>query len=207
MDLASAGSKPILPGYTDLSMNYCCGWWAAPSILANHSGYSGWYDWKSKAHNSACLKAEILNLRPFTLVTQHNHIGAIDTTPWFKHDFIKKKGIHDTKWVRSSTSTTPWAKPALSLARAGCGSMHKFTSAIWTILESEILLLYCCKCIICLLYFQTKALCSRQHMTCRWCKWYWAVLSHTLDRGQRGLLRPRWPRVNTLSCTQPRHFC
>ena len=32
----------------------------------------------------------------------HRHMAQ--TVFWFKHDFIQQKDIHDTKWVRSSTS-------------------------------------------------------------------------------------------------------
>ena len=38
-------------------------------------------------------------------------------------------------------------------------------ATIWTRLKSEVSHHNCCKCVICLLYFQTKALCSRQQMT------------------------------------------
>ena len=96
--------------------------------------------------------------------------------------------------------TTARAGSTLSLARTGA-----FTAQIWTKLESEVSCHHRSKNVIFLLYFQTKALCSRQQMTYNGMR---ATLSPTLEPSPARLASvPRRPSLNALSSAHPGFFC
>ena len=94
--------------------------------------------------------------------------------------------------------TLVWARALLTACLVKAGA---FTSPILTRFESEVSCHHHSKCILCLQYFQTTRLHSRQQLTY---SGMWAVFSPTLKlKWVQLTFVPGWPSVNPLSCTQP----
>ena len=85
--------------------------------------------------------------------------------------------------VSRAIYTTAGAGPHTQLC-SGWRRAGTVTAAIWTRLESEVLCLHSFKLIICLLYCQAKALCSRQQLTYHGMR---AVLSRAPELSQAWL--------------------
>lgn len=120
---------------------------------------------------------------------------------------LKDRKISKYILLKGSIYTAAQAGPVLSSAW-GWAQACTFLCPTWIRLESKVSRRCHCKCIICLLYFLTKApffTNSRQQVTYRWC---WAQLSPTLELSWAWLASVSGRQsANTLSNTQPTHFC